>query len=71
MSNYLTLEFTFILTRLQEYNVESSLAIIVDEGSSLKIDAQHVRDLNMRVGSLYQFIGELHIDSDNVVRRTD
>ncbi|XP_010245471.1 PREDICTED: CST complex subunit TEN1 isoform X2 [Nelumbo nucifera] len=31
----------------------------------LKIDTRHLRDLNLRIGSIYQFIGELLIQSNN------
>ncbi|KAG8370466.1 hypothetical protein BUALT_Bualt14G0119800 [Buddleja alternifolia] len=50
--------------KLQEYNLETAIAVIVDEGASLKIDTQHMK-LNLRPGSIYQFIGELHIEPNN------
>ncbi|XP_058076924.1 CST complex subunit TEN1 [Magnolia sinica] len=50
--------------KLQEYCVGTAIATIVDGSVSLKIDTQHLRDLNFRVGSIYQFIGELLIQSD-------
>ncbi|MFS7926841.1 hypothetical protein Hanom_Chr04g00301861 [Helianthus anomalus] len=50
--------------KLQEYNVETAIAIIADGGATLAVDTQHLR-LNLRVGSLYQFIGELSIQPDN------
>ncbi|XP_044476694.1 CST complex subunit TEN1 [Mangifera indica] len=51
--------------KLQEYSVETAIAIIADGSAVLKIDSQHLRDLSFRVGSIYQFIGELHIQPDN------
>ncbi|XP_030459884.1 CST complex subunit TEN1 [Syzygium oleosum] len=54
-----------VLGKLQEYSVETTVAIIVDAGASLKIDTQHLRDLHFRVGSIYQFIGELQVQPDN------
>ncbi|KAJ0013592.1 hypothetical protein Pint_19694 [Pistacia integerrima] len=51
--------------KLQEYSVETAIAIIADGSAILKIDTQHLRDLSFRVGSIYQFIGELHIQLDN------
>ncbi|KAI3690085.1 hypothetical protein L2E82_48060 [Cichorium intybus] len=50
--------------KLQEYNVETAIAVIADGGATLAIDTQHLR-LNLRVGSLYQFIGELSIQPNN------
>ncbi|KAM7488121.1 hypothetical protein LguiB_025605 [Lonicera macranthoides] len=50
--------------KLQDYNVETAIATIVDGSASLKIDTQHL-SLNLRVGSFYQFIGELHIQQPN------
>ncbi|GLT60358.1 hypothetical protein SLA2020_331270 [Shorea laevis] len=58
---------SFICSRLQEYSVETAVAVIADGGATLRIDAQHLRDLNFRVGSIYQFIGELHIQPDNEI----
>ncbi|KAL7144415.1 hypothetical protein ABFS83_07G010500 [Erythranthe nasuta] len=50
--------------KLQEYNFEAALAVIVDGNVSLKIDTQHL-NINLRSGSMYQFIGELHIEPNN------
>lgn len=50
--------------RLQEYTLETAVATITDGDASLKVDAQHLK-LNLRPGSLYQFIGELHIEPTN------
>lgn len=55
-------------TRLQHYYVETAIAIIADGSATLNIDTQHLRDLSFRVGSIYQFIGELHIQQENGVR---
>eukprot|EP00262_Sarcandra_glabra_P004280 TRINITY_DN1523_c2_g1_i2.p1 TRINITY_DN1523_c2_g1~~TRINITY_DN1523_c2_g1_i2.p1 ORF type:complete len:125 (+),score=11.85 TRINITY_DN1523_c2_g1_i2:214-588(+) len=51
--------------KLQEYCVETAIAVIVDGNISLKIDTQHLRDINFRVGSIYQFIGEFLVQPDN------
>lgn len=50
--------------KLQEYDLETTVAVIVDGDASLKVDTQHLK-LNLRPGSLYQFIGELHIEPNN------
>ncbi|GAB4850645.1 hypothetical protein Ancab_029956 [Ancistrocladus abbreviatus] len=52
--------------RLHEYSAETALAVIADGSVTLKIDAQHL-SLNFGVGSIYQFIGELHIQPENEV----
>ena len=44
------------------------MAIIVDGDASLKVDTQYLT-LNLRPGSLYQFIGELQIEPNTEVRR--
>ncbi|CAL5395728.1 unnamed protein product [Camellia sinensis] len=49
---------------LQDYSVETALAVIIDGNASLKIDTQHL-NVNLRVGSIYQFIGELIIQPNN------
>lgn len=65
----LILQSTFFSDfRLQEHNVESAIAIIADGGVTLAVDTQHLR-LNLRVGSLYQFIGELSIQPNNEVHK--
>ncbi|KAF8401419.1 hypothetical protein HHK36_012358 [Tetracentron sinense] len=51
--------------KLQEYSVETAIAIISDGSARLKINTEHLRDLNFRVGSIYQFIGELVIEPNN------
>ncbi|KAJ9536958.1 hypothetical protein OSB04_029691 [Centaurea solstitialis] len=50
--------------KLQEYNVETAIAVIADGGATLLVDTQHLR-LNLREGSIYQFIGELSIQPNN------
>ncbi|KAK4748796.1 hypothetical protein SAY87_015382 [Trapa incisa] len=50
-----------VIGRLQEYSVETAFAIIVDGRAKLKVSTVHLRDLSFRVGSIYQFIGELRI----------
>ncbi|ERN03343.1 hypothetical protein AMTR_s00003p00242540 [Amborella trichopoda] len=50
---------------LQEYCVDTAVAVIVDGNVSLRIDTQHLRDVHFRLGSFYQFIGELVIQPDN------
>ncbi|XWS57465.1 hypothetical protein CRYUN_Cryun09bG0176300 [Craigia yunnanensis] len=51
--------------KLQEYSVETAIAVIADQNVILKIDTQHLRELSFRVGSIFQFIGELHIQPNN------
>ncbi|PWA86932.1 hypothetical protein CTI12_AA135750 [Artemisia annua] len=50
--------------KLEVYNVETAIAVIADGGATLAVDTQHLR-INLRVGSLYQFIGELSIQPNN------
>ncbi|XP_057962757.1 CST complex subunit TEN1 [Malania oleifera] len=54
-----------ITGKLQEYSVETAIARVVYGGGILKINTEHLRDLHIRVGSIYQFIGELVVLSDN------
>lgn len=56
-----------MICRLQGYDAETAIAIIIDGSVSLKIDTQHLRGINFRIESIYQFIGELLIQSDNNV----
>ncbi|XP_043697175.1 CST complex subunit TEN1 isoform X1 [Telopea speciosissima] len=51
--------------KLQGYSVDTAIAIISDGNFSLKINTQHLRNLNLRLGSIYQFIGELFIESND------
>ncbi|CAN6581889.1 unnamed protein product [Malus baccata var. baccata] len=51
--------------KLHDYSVETAIATIVDGSERLKINTQHLRELSFRVGSIYQFIGELLIQLDN------
>ncbi|MBA0561536.1 hypothetical protein Golob_018355 [Gossypium lobatum] len=51
--------------RLQEYSVETAIAVIADQGATLKVDTQHLRELSFRIGSIFQFIGELNIQPNN------
>ncbi|XP_020585979.1 CST complex subunit TEN1 [Phalaenopsis equestris] len=53
--------------KLESYNVESAMAVIVDGGASLLIDTQNLRDICFRTNSIYQFIGELLIPQDGQV----
>nr|XP_043630652.1 CST complex subunit TEN1 [Erigeron canadensis] len=50
--------------KLQKYSVETAIAIIADGSATLAVDTQHLR-LDLHVGSLYQFIGELWIQPSN------
>ncbi|WOH15876.1 hypothetical protein DCAR_0935422 [Daucus carota subsp. sativus] len=52
--------------KLQDYNVETAIAIINDGAATLKVDTQHLK-INFRMSSIYQFIGELHFDSPDEV----
>ncbi|KAH8507243.1 hypothetical protein POPTR_005G021800v4 [Populus trichocarpa] len=51
--------------KLQEYTVETAIAVVADGNATLKIDTQHLRDISFRIGSVYQFIGELLIQPDS------
>lgn len=51
--------------RLQAYSAETAMATIAAGSASLRINTQHLRGLNFRVDSVYQFIGELLIQPDN------
>ncbi|XVF31426.1 hypothetical protein REPUB_Repub16aG0145100 [Reevesia pubescens] len=51
--------------KLLEYSVETTIAVIADQSATLNIDTQHLRELSFRVGSIFQFIGELHIQPNN------
>ncbi|KAJ3677697.1 hypothetical protein LUZ61_021527 [Rhynchospora tenuis] len=50
---------------LRGYSVQTAIGVIEDGEKSLKINTQHLRDVSFRVGSVYQFIGELHIERNN------
>ncbi|KAL0457448.1 UNVERIFIED_CONTAM: putative protein phosphatase 2C 73 [Sesamum latifolium] len=50
--------------KLQDYDLETAVAVIVDGDASLNVDTKHLK-LNLRSGSMYQFIGELHIEPNN------
>ncbi|EOA35856.1 hypothetical protein CARUB_v10021142mg [Capsella rubella] len=50
---------------LSVYSVVTGIGVIEDGGRSLKINAQNLRDVSFRVGSIYQFIGEIHIEQPN------
>lgn len=43
------------------------MVVIVEGSATLNIDTQYVK-LNYRVGSIYQFIGELSFELENQVR---
>ncbi|KAE8684087.1 topless-related protein 3-like [Hibiscus syriacus] len=51
--------------KLQEYSVETAIAVIADQGATLKIDTQHLRALDFRICSILQFSGELHIQPNS------
>ena len=50
------------LCRLESFDVKSGMAVIKDVNASLRIDTQHLRNLSLRQGSLYEFIGELSLE---------
>ncbi|GAB2272514.1 hypothetical protein Dimus_007337 [Dionaea muscipula] len=52
--------------KLQEYVVETAEAVIADGSATLKVCTQFL-SLNFRVGSMYQFIGELFIQPNTEV----
>ncbi|KAL2922975.1 CST complex subunit TEN1 [Bienertia sinuspersici] len=49
--------------KLLDYAVVTAVAVIADGSATLMIDTQHLK-MNFRVGSIYQFIGELFLESD-------
>lgn len=53
-----------VIGKLLECTVETAIAVVADGNATLKIDTQLVK-LNYRLGSIYQFIGELLLESDN------
>ncbi|XP_022844866.1 CST complex subunit TEN1 [Olea europaea var. sylvestris] len=53
--------------KLQEFNVEEAVAVLADGSATLRVDTQHL-NLSLRMGSIYQFIGELQIDASNEVK---
>jgi hypothetical protein len=56
-----------LMSRLDSYDVETGIALITEAGASLKVDTQLLRDVALRQGSLYQFIGELNFTASNEV----
>ncbi|XP_039048744.1 CST complex subunit TEN1-like [Hibiscus syriacus] len=54
-----------VIGKLQDYSVETAIAVIADQGVTLKIDTQHLTELGFRIGSIFQFIGELLIQPNN------
>lgn len=50
-----------IVGSLQHFDAVSGIAVLKDGDSSLHIDMQHLRNISLRVGSLFEFIGELEI----------
>ncbi|CAL5194792.1 unnamed protein product [Lathyrus oleraceus] len=54
-----------IIGKLHGYSLETGLATVIDGNDILKVNTEHLRDLRFQVGSVYQFIGELHIQPDN------
>ncbi|OIV93555.1 hypothetical protein TanjilG_04787 [Lupinus angustifolius] len=57
-----------ITGKLHAYSLESGIATIIDGDDTLKVSTEHLRDLSFRVGSVYQFIGELCIEPENEVK---
>lgn len=51
--------------RLHEYSLETGLATVIDGNDILKVSTEHLKDLKFQVGSVYQFIGELLIRTDD------
>lgn len=47
--------------------MEEAVAVLVDGSATLRVDTQHL-NLSLRMGSIYQFIGELQIDASNEVQ---
>ncbi|KAL6990017.1 hypothetical protein U1Q18_015769 [Sarracenia purpurea var. burkii] len=55
--------------KLQDYSIEPAVALIIDGNATLKIDTKHL-NINLQVGSIYQFIGELLIQPSNEVLKS-
>lgn len=54
-----------IIGKLHEYSLETGLATVIDGNDILKVSTEHLKDLKFQVGSVYQFIGELLIRTDD------
>ncbi|XP_024538129.1 uncharacterized protein LOC112348939 [Selaginella moellendorffii] len=57
-----------VMGTLESFDVESGVAHIRHEGASLAVDTTLLRDIHLRPGSLYQFIGELLLQSGMMLR---
>ncbi|KAG0583726.1 hypothetical protein KC19_3G158600 [Ceratodon purpureus] len=51
-----------VLGSLERFDAASGIAVLTDGGSALRVDLQHLRALPLRVGSLFEFIGELEVN---------
>lgn len=56
-----------VVGSLQSFDSTSGIAVLVDAGASLRLDLEHLRELPLRVGSLFEFIGELEVDTTQQV----
>jgi len=50
-----------VLGSLERFDAVSGIAVLTDGESSLRLDLQHLRELPLRVGSLFEFVGELEL----------
>lgn len=51
-----------VVGSVERFDVVSGIAILTDGESSLRLDLQHLRELPLRIGSLFEFVGELEIN---------
>ena len=49
----------FLSRRVEELNLDESLARATYQGQSLWVDTQHLLGIELRLGSLFQFLGEM------------
>lgn len=50
-----------VVGSLERFDAASGIAVLTDGGSCLRVDLEHLRELPLRVGSLFEFIGELQV----------
>ncbi|KAL3675358.1 hypothetical protein R1sor_025306 [Riccia sorocarpa] len=48
-----------VMGLLESFTVDTGIAVISHGGVRFRVDLEHVRDVSLRKGSRYQFIGEL------------
>lgn len=50
-----------VVGSLERFDAVSGIALLTDGESSFRVDLQHLRDLPLRIGSLFEFVGELEL----------